>query len=269
MKVLERFERQFSLINALVSELESESSYRGVERLVQLIIQALLDLGLMVISVFGGRRPDRCSEIGEILQKLKVIDRDDARLLLGMAGLRNILIHAYAEVDRDKVSGFTDRLKVDALRVVENVERFIKSHPVDPPIASEDFMTVVERLSKVLRGRVRAAFLFGGKVKGYRLKGDYDLAVLMPKNYSLLDLGLIQVDAAKALGVDESLVDIVCLNEVSPMLVVEALEGIPILVEDQAEILELKLRTLTELIDLNESWKHTSYESGSVSKAQG
>ena len=103
-------------------------------------------------------------------------------------------------------------------------------------------------------------------MKGYRLKGDYDLAVLIPKNYSLLDLGLIQVDVAKALGVDESLVDIMYLNEAPPILVVEALERIPIIAEDQAEILELKLRTLAEIIDLNESWKHASYERGSVPK---
>lgn len=34
----------------LVKELEKERSYRGTERLVQLVIQALLDLALMVIA---------------------------------------------------------------------------------------------------------------------------------------------------------------------------------------------------------------------------
>jgi len=41
----------------LVKELEKESSYRGMERLVQLIVQSLVDLGLMVISALGGRMP--------------------------------------------------------------------------------------------------------------------------------------------------------------------------------------------------------------------
>jgi len=50
MDVLERIKRQTSLVEELVRELEVEKSYRGVERLIQLVIQALLDLGLMIIA---------------------------------------------------------------------------------------------------------------------------------------------------------------------------------------------------------------------------
>jgi uncharacterized protein YutE (UPF0331/DUF86 family) len=37
--------------------LKMRGSYRGIERLVQLIIQALLDLGVMIISALGGKIP--------------------------------------------------------------------------------------------------------------------------------------------------------------------------------------------------------------------
>jgi len=57
MDVLERIERQANLVRELVGELEVEKSYRGIERLVQLVIQALLDLGLMIIVALGWRRP--------------------------------------------------------------------------------------------------------------------------------------------------------------------------------------------------------------------
>jgi len=53
MEVLRRIEQQADVIRELSRELGYESSYRGMERLVQLIIQALLDLGLMTLSAMG------------------------------------------------------------------------------------------------------------------------------------------------------------------------------------------------------------------------
>jgi uncharacterized protein YutE (UPF0331/DUF86 family) len=57
LKIIERIDRQVEQVKELVKELDKERSYRGTERLVQLIIQALLDLGLMVITALGGRAP--------------------------------------------------------------------------------------------------------------------------------------------------------------------------------------------------------------------
>ena len=54
----------------LVRELENERSYRGIERLVQLTIQALLNLGIMVISALGGRTPKVYTEIGALLAEM-------------------------------------------------------------------------------------------------------------------------------------------------------------------------------------------------------
>jgi uncharacterized protein YutE (UPF0331/DUF86 family) len=62
--VLERIKKQLSLVEELVEKMETENSYRGLERLIQLTIQALLDLGLMVISALGRQRPKAYSEIG-------------------------------------------------------------------------------------------------------------------------------------------------------------------------------------------------------------
>lgn len=253
MKLLGRVEDQASLIKNLVAELRFESSYRGIERLIQLTIQALLDLGLMAISVLGGRRPARYSEIGAILMELGIVDGDTAELMKGMAGLRNILVHAYTIVDHSRLSDFAAKLVVDAPRIAESIVEAIRSSSIDPlDELPEAVKSSILKLSEVLKGRVRAAFLFGGFVKGYSIKGDYDLAVLIPKDYGLVELGLIQVDVAEALGVDGDLVDILCLNWAPPKLILEALEGLPIVVEDPAEILELKVRSIIELIDVEE-----------------
>ena len=76
-------------------------------------------------------------------------------------------------------------------------------------------------LRDALRGKVRLALLFGSRVKGYTLKGDYDIAVLMPENYTLYDVGLLQAEAVEALDVEEEAVNIICLNSAPPELVLE------------------------------------------------
>jgi len=247
MKILDRINKQAELIHSLVDELEAERSYRGVERLVQLTIQALMDLGLMVISALG-REPRSYSEIGYVLQELGVLSESDAELMRSMAGLRNMLVHAYATVNR--ISEFSRRLKSDALRISSEIVSKVQERGVDP---EENAGEIVEKLAKALKGRVKAAYLFGGRAKGYLLRGDYDVAVLMKEGYSLYELGEVQVKLAEALGVREEKVDVICLNSAPPELVVEALRGVPIVEEDPGEMLSLKVRALAELLDLRES----------------
>ena len=250
MDVLERIERQANLIGELVRELEVEKSYRGIERLIQLAIQALLDLGLMIIVALGWRRPKAYSEIGYILRESGVIDDDEANLLKSMAGLRNVLVHAYAVIDRDKVAEFAERLKVDAPRIVSTVLRGVGGKPIDPP--TEDIAETVEKLRSVLSGRVLLAFLYGGRAKGYTLKGDYDIAVLMKPQCDLYELGGLVVDVAKALGVPEESIDIVCIDMLPPEHVLEALSGVPIIIDDPAQFFDLRYRSILQLLDLEE-----------------
>jgi len=63
------------------------------------------------------------------------------------------------------------------------------------------------------------------------------------------------VDLAEALGVGEELVDLLALDDSPPELVLEALEGIPILVEDPALVFELRLRAMMEYLDLREGMR--------------
>ncbi|MCR6668698.1 MAG: DUF86 domain-containing protein [archaeon YNP-WB-040] len=250
MNILERVERHANLMGGLVRELEVERSYRGIERLVQLIIQALLDLCLMITVALDERRPRAYSEIGYILREYGVISDDEAKLLKSMAGLRKVLVHAYAVVDRDKVAEFAERLKVDAPRIVSIVLGGVKGKPIDPH--NEDTTELAKKLRSVFSGRVLLAFLYGGRVKGYTLKGDYDIAVLMKPQCNLYMLGELVVDAAKALGVAEEDVDIVCIDMLPPEHVLEALSGIPIIVDDHAKLFELKYRAILQLLDLEE-----------------
>jgi hypothetical protein len=85
-----------------------------------------------------------------------------------MAGLRNVLVHAYAIIDRGKVAEFAGRLRADAPRIVSAVLRGVEGKPIGPP--TEDVAEIIGKLRSVLSGRVLLAFLYGGRVKGYTLR---------------------------------------------------------------------------------------------------
>ena len=257
MDALERIRKQVELVEELLGELETEKSYRGIERLVQLIVQALLDLGLMVVAALGLRRPRAYSEVGYILWEQGILSRHDAEMLRSMAGLGNVLVHAYARVDRGRIFEFAERLKVDARRVASAVLKGVEGKPIDPP--EDSVAGMVEKLKRALSGKVVLALLYGGRAKGYALKGDYDVAVLMEQGCDLYKLGELVVDVAEALGVPEELVDVVCIDALPPEHALEALSGVPVIVGDPALLLDLKLKALQQLLDLEEGlrscWK--------------
>jgi len=255
VRVLERLRRQVELIEEYVRELEYERSYRGIERLVQLVVQALLDLGTMVIAALNGPRPRSYSEVGAILRSLGVLGDEEADLVRSLAGLGNVLLHGYAVIDRGRVVEFASRLRGDATRLASAILRGAEGRPVDPGGPGPSGLEyTVGRARGVLAGRVLLAYLYGGRVKGYSLKGDYDVAVLLRGPCDPYEVGKLVVDLAEALGVGEGEVDVACLDALPPGLVVEALSGVPV-VEEPSLAFELRFRALAELLDLEESLK--------------
>jgi predicted nucleotidyltransferase len=141
-------------------------------------------------------------------------------------------------------------LKVDARGVASAVLKGVEGMAIDPP--ADSVAGMVEKLKRALSGKVVLALLYGGRAKGYALKGDYDVAVLMEQGCDLYKLGELVVDVAEALGVPEELVDVVCIDALPPEHALEALSGVPVIVGDPALLLDLKLKALQQLLDLEE-----------------
>jgi hypothetical protein len=111
--------------------------------------------------------------VGELLSNLGVLSEGDARLLKSMSGMRNIFVHAYATIRRDVVTDSASKLRDDAPRLAKALGDSLEGKVVDPPSAAD----LAESLGNIFKGRVRAALLYGGRAKGYSMKGDYDVAV--------------------------------------------------------------------------------------------
>lgn len=73
------------------------------ERNLHLAIECLLDIGNHLISDRGYSKPQSYADIFRVLADHDVIPRSLESELAGMAAFRNLLVHDYLRLDREKV----------------------------------------------------------------------------------------------------------------------------------------------------------------------
>jgi len=252
LRVLERIRLQVETIKEYIDELKGEKSYRGIERLVYLSIQALLDLGLMILSAIDVEAEGyRC--VGTSLSSSGFLDEEEGHLLRSMAGLRNILVHGYSKINRDLVLKASKRLPKDVMKIASKLEKASGVRIKDP---KEESSSLVSSLKKILEGRVEAAFLFGSRAKGYKLRGDFDVAVYFGQEPDCYAVGELLADLQDALGTDD--VDLLVLDYCDDLeLAYRAVRGIPIVGEDDV-IVWLRAKTASQLFDYQIAMKKAS-----------
>jgi len=87
-----------------MGQLSTDVTLRGaVERYLYLLTQSTIDLGEMIVSFFKYRKPSTYADIFEILFENKLISKELLVVLKKMTGFRNILTHAYGEVNIELV----------------------------------------------------------------------------------------------------------------------------------------------------------------------
>lgn len=78
---------------------------RGIERTLQLAVEAAIDLGNILISMNEWRAPAANRDVFRILVEQGILDGDLGQAMERMAGFRNILVHDYAKLDEAVVYG--------------------------------------------------------------------------------------------------------------------------------------------------------------------
>lgn len=86
-------------------------------------IQIVIDIACHMVSKYNLGSPSTYSECIELLAKYKYIDKDLSDKILGMVGLRNILVHEYITVDIGKLYGLLEKIK-DLKEFVEKVKEY-------------------------------------------------------------------------------------------------------------------------------------------------
>ncbi|MGC9346100.1 MAG: HepT-like ribonuclease domain-containing protein [Candidatus Bathyarchaeales archaeon] len=213
-------------------------------------MQALLDLGLMVLTAIDVS-PTGYINPASSLSKFNFLNSEDAELLRSMAGLRNILVHAYIGANREIVKESAKKLPKDATRIAEKITSSAKQRIHDPPKKDSD---IIKALKKTLKDRVKSAFLFGSQIKDYTLKGDIDVAVYFERRPDPYEVGALVSDIREALKRKD--IDILILDFCDNInLAYEAIQGKTI-VGDEADILWLKTKITSQYIDYKEKLRY-------------
>ncbi|MGC9072370.1 MAG: HepT-like ribonuclease domain-containing protein [Acidilobus sp.] len=247
-----RLRRQLELVESYYRDFlelwrRGEHVY-AVERAAQLLIQSLLDLGVMLAVELGKRKPETYRGVASLLSDVLKLSDDDRAFLLGLAGLRNVLVHGYAKVDRRLEEGAFKEIEARLSPIIGRL-RGLDLVSGDPELSLQE---IASRLRPVFqRWGIRYAILFGSRARegGGR---DFDIAVSV-RLKSALDLGRMIVDKAEALGVHEDLVDVVQVESADIAVVLtllgegKVIYGNPDLARDEL------VRRYLEFLDINSS----------------
>ena len=113
-----------------ISDLGREAFLSGgelqslAERHLQVALQAAIDVANHIVAEDSAQTPEDYGSTFVLLADMRVIDAELAGRLRSAAGLRNILVHAYADVD---AATLWDRLTEldDLVRYVDACERYV------------------------------------------------------------------------------------------------------------------------------------------------
>ena len=137
LRRIKRFEKAITRLRMLKerypldSILFDEDALDVLENNTRIVIEALLDVGRFIIASQGWEEPSSYKEIAHILKAHGVLGHDEARLLSGLAGLRNVIVHIYAEIDYEELASILGLLdSVEAL--MSRLLGFIEERGIDP-----------------------------------------------------------------------------------------------------------------------------------------
>lgn len=107
--------------------LEDEDIQDILDRRMQVAIEACIDIATHLAAGLDLERKERAADVFLLLAKHNVISKNTAQKLAGAVGLRNILVHEYADIDYrlaySNLKGKLADLKSFAREVLEFLEK--------------------------------------------------------------------------------------------------------------------------------------------------
>jgi len=220
----------------------------AVERYLHLAVEALIDVGLRICSILRLGRPERHRDIAKMLERIGVLNSEDARRFELWIGLRNILVHAYTKIDYGKL--FEALEEVNELDVIRgDIGRFIEEKSIDPePHRVDDVLSKVRGVLEA-KSNILFAYAFGSRVRGdYTLRSDVDVAVYTEGRITWRNLVELMNELEDATGMR---VDLVHLNTAPSLLAYEiATTGITIIDRDPIKRVDYEVKAIKEFLDL-------------------
>ncbi len=118
------YERLSELRAEVLGGADDWRTWALVERHLHLVIECAIDVGEMVIAEQGWPRPEQNRDVFRILGERRILPAELASRLARAAGLRNMLVHQYGTLDREKVRSAL----VDGMADLDDFARRIEKH---------------------------------------------------------------------------------------------------------------------------------------------
>jgi len=103
-------------------------SQRIIERTLQMMVEACIDIASHIIADMKLRVPDSYADIFTVLSENQIVAESLSESLERMAKFRNIVVHDYDKVDADIVIGILRNHLDDFESFKDTVVEFIKDH---------------------------------------------------------------------------------------------------------------------------------------------
>jgi uncharacterized protein YutE (UPF0331/DUF86 family) len=100
---------------------------RNVERMIENIANALIDISKILIANENVEIPDSYREIILKLGEIKVIDIELAKSIVEIARLRNVLAHQYLDIKWNYIRNFLTKKIDDVYEFLRTIELYINN----------------------------------------------------------------------------------------------------------------------------------------------
>ena len=105
---LERLQKYVRILNSYkkysFQDINEDFTLRGaIERYLEVSLECCIDIGEMIISSRGLRKPETYREVIEILGEVDILPQGFAERFAEATKFRKILVHMYAEIDVEMV----------------------------------------------------------------------------------------------------------------------------------------------------------------------
>lgn len=113
--------------------LDNYLTLNAVLHLLQVSIQAMLDIGSGIIAASGEKTPASYGDTAKILGEMKIISREEVELMRRIIGFRNIVVHGYTSISLKLVKNILDEKRYqDILNISTKLYKYALENKVDP-----------------------------------------------------------------------------------------------------------------------------------------
>lgn len=102
------------------------------ERNLQVCTEAIIDLSNVIISKKGLKVPSTYKDTVEILRKSKVLENKLAQKMGDLVGIRNIIVHMYADVKAEIIHENLNEFIKTFKKTLKSLLEFCKKNKIDP-----------------------------------------------------------------------------------------------------------------------------------------